>query len=364
MAQLSNLFFKYLAREFITKFAVFFFILIGIVYLFDTIELIRRASGDNIPITTLLALALYKMPDVGQQIMPFITLFAALATFRSLSERQELVCIRSAGLSAWQFLIPIITVTFSISLIYITALHPLSAASMQKYESLQNVYFGDGIETISIIEDGLWIRQEDSTASFILKASELNAQDWTMKDVSVFFFDDNNTHIQRIDAKKAQLKPNEWLFENVYVHKTGQAPTILPSLALTTELTAQTITESFSNPQTISFWRLPYFIQSVQKTGLETIEIEAYYQSLLSQPLMLISMVFMAAAIALRTQRTSGLLPIIIGGIGFGFVAFFLSGFLRALSLGHEIPIILGIWAAPFLIMLTGMTFLAQLEDG
>lgn len=364
MTQLSNLFFRYLAQEFAMKFLMFFCILMGIVYLFDMIELIRRASGDDIPLSALFILAFYKLPDVGQQILPFIVLFAALSTFRSLTERQELVCIRAAGLSAWQFLLPIITVTFSLSLLYITLLHPLSAAAMGRYEALQNLYFGDGVETITKIEDGLWIRQEDHTGNFILKADDLNAQTWTMQNVSVFFFDDNNTHIQRIDADKATLKPNEWLFNDVSVHRMGQPPSQLSSLALSTTLTAQTIAESFSNPQTISFWRLPYFIRAVQKTGLATTEMRAYYQTLLAQPLMLVSMIFMAAAIALRTGRTAGLTPIIVGGIGFGFMAFFLSGFLRALALGDEIPIIMGVWATPILILLTGATFLAQLEDG
>ena len=364
MAQLSNLFFKYLAREFLAKFAIFFMILIGIVYLFETIELIRRASGDDIPLTALLILALYKLPDVGQQILPFVTLFAALSTFRTLSERQELVCIRSAGLSAWQFLVPIITATAVLSLTFITILHPLSAAAMSRYESLQNYYFGDGVETITVVEDGLWIRQEDNTGNFILKADSLDAQNWTLKGVTVFFYDASNIHVQRIDAKTAKLIPGEWVFSDVSVHQTNKPPRMMPLLNLNTVMTAQTITESFSNPQTISFWRLPYFIQSVQKTGIETTEIEAYYQSLLSQPLMLVSMIFVAAAIALRTQRTSGLMPIVTGGILFGFLAFFLSGFLRALSLGHEIPIILGVWATPVLIMLTGITVLAQIEDG
>lgn len=364
MAQLGNIFFKYLAREFLGKFAMFLVILIGIVYVFDTIELVRRASGETIPMSAVFVLALYKSPDVGQQILPFITLFAALATFRSLSERQELVCIRSAGLSAWQFIIPIVSTTLALSLIYLMVVHPLSAAAMAKYKSLQNLYFGDGIETVSVIDDGLWIKQEDKTGNFILKAGELDAQTWTMADVTVFFFDTDNNHIQRIDAKTAELKPDMWAFDTVSIHRIGQPPSVVPTLSLPTTLTSQTITESFSNPQTISFWRLPYFIKSVRKTGLETTEIQAYYQSLLAQPLMLVSMVFMAAAIALRTTRTSGLMPIITAGISFGFIAFFLSGFLRALSMGHEIPIVMGSWAAPLLILLTGVTFLSQLEDG
>jgi len=76
MTKLSSLLFRYLIKEFLSKFLVFFFILLGIVYLFDTIELIRRASGnDGIFITDILALAFYKLPSIGHQLIPFITLW-------------------------------------------------------------------------------------------------------------------------------------------------------------------------------------------------------------------------------------------------------------------------------------------------
>jgi len=365
MAKLSNLFFTYLAREFLMKFLIFFVIFLGIVFLFDMVELMRRAnSDDQIPLSVLLQLGLYKLPEVGQQILPFIVLFSGIATFRSLSDRQELVCIRSAGLSVWQFIIPIIATTLFASLAYIMILNPLSALAISKYETMQNRYFGNGIETITQIDDGLWLRQEDKTGNFIMKAAHLNAQKWIMSDVSVFFFDDTNTHIQRIDAKTAQLKPSEWLFKNVSVHRIGQAPSSLPSLALTTTLTAETITESFSDPQTISFWRLPYFISSLESTGLDTTEMQAYYHGLLSQPLLLIAMIFVSAAITLKTQRGATLLPVITAGLGFGFIIFFMIGFLKTLGLGQEIPIILSIWSAPLIVILCAITWLAQREDG
>jgi lipopolysaccharide export system permease protein len=336
----------------------------GIVYLFDMIELTRRASDDDVGLGQLLLMALYKAPEVGQQILPFITLFAALATFRSLTERRELVCIRAAGLSAWQFLLPILTTTFFMSLIYITILHPLSAASMERYQVLENLYFGDGTKTISVFEDGLWIRQEDDTGNFILKARDLDVENWVFDDISVFFFDGDNNHIQRVDADEATLKPGEWNFNNVSVHQSNAAPRSMGSLRLGTTMTSRTIIESFSDPETISFWRLPYFIKSIQQTGFDTREIRAYYQGLLVQPLMLVAMILMAAAIGLKTSRTGKLLPIVVLGIGFGFLAFFMSGFLRALALGDEIPLIMGVWAPPIIILLSGATFLAQLEDG
>jgi lipopolysaccharide export system permease protein len=365
MAKISNILFGYIIREFLSKLALFFIILLGVVYLFDTVELIKRASGnDGITMTTILSLALLKLPDIGQQILPFIILFASIATFRSLSDRQELVCLRGAGLSAWQFMMPIMSIVFIISLIYITVLHPLSAAATARYQSLQNVYFGDGSETITVIDDGLWLRQEDNTGNFILNADQLDARDWSMSEVTVFFFDENNTHIQRIDAGKAYLTKNEWVFENVSVHRVGQVPSQLPRLLLTTTLTTDVITESFANPQSISFWRLPHFINVLEVAGLETTEMKLYYQSLLSQPIFLIAMVFLAAAISLRTERVATLLPIIVGGLGFGFIVFFLSGFLRALGMGHEIPIILAVWSSPLLIIFGATSMLSRLEDG
>ena len=55
-----------------------------------------------------------------------------------------------------------------------------------------------------------------------------------MKEVTVFFFDENRTHVQRIDATKAYLTEKEWVFEDVSIHRVGQTPSQLPRLLLTT----------------------------------------------------------------------------------------------------------------------------------
>lgn len=341
------------------------FVLLGVVYLFDTIELIRRAGGkDMIGLGDILVLALYKLPDVGQQILPFIILFASMATLWSLSQRKELECLRAAGLSVWQFLLPMVVTTFAIGLLYLSILHPLTAASMNRFEKLQSLYFGSGSKIVSLIDRGLWLRQEDETGNFILKAARIDARYWTMDDVTVLFFDKNNNHTQRIDAARANLRPNEWVFETVYKQQPGQEPVILPELRLETSLTTSSIAESFSDPQTISFWKLPHFIKSLEHTGLDTTPMKIYYQSLLMQPLLLVAMVFLAAATSLRTSRFTKLLPIVASGLGIGFIVFFFSGFLRALGAGHEIPIPMAIWIPPFVIIFCALATLMTLEDG
>lgn len=362
---IGNILMRYLMREFLAKFALFSLILLGVVYLFDTIELIRRSSGnDAIGLPSILLLSLYKLPDVGQQILPFITLFTAIATLWSLSQRKELESIRAAGLSVWQFTLPMVTITFLIGLFYLTILHPLAAAAMTRYANLENIYFGDGHSTITVIDDGIWLRQEDETGNFILKADSLNASTWAMDDVTVFFFDNSKKHTQRIDAQKALLQSNEWIFQNARLYKAGEKSVILPELKLSTTLTTESITESFSDPQTISFWRLPHFIKSLANTGLDTTAMKIYYQSLLVTPLLLLSMVFLAAATSLKTSRYTKLLPVVATGLGLGFIVFFFSGFLRALGAGHEIPIPMAIWSPSLIIIFCATATLIALEDG
>ena len=192
----------------------------------------------------------------------------------------------------------------------------------------------------------------------------MNAKTWELSNVSVYFFDANNIHTQRLDAQKAYLKPNEWVFTKVSIQQIADAPRMLEELRLSTTLTTDTISESFSNPQTISFWKLPGFIKSLEKTGLDTTSMKIYYQNLLVQPLFLISMVLLAAATSLRTSRFTKLLPVVMLGLGMGFTVFFFAGFLRALGAGHEIPIFMAIWIPPTIIILCATATLIALEDG
>lgn len=362
---IGNVLLRYIFREFLMKFAVFLFILLGVVYLFDTIELIRRSSGNHvIGLGGILLLALYKLPDVGQQILPFIILFATIATLWSLSQRKELEAIRASGLSVWQFTLPIITATFIIGLVYVALIHPLAAAALNRYDNLESVYFGSGQSTITVIDGGLWIRQEDETGNFILKAASLNATNWTMERVTVFFFDGQNTHTQRIDADHAGLIGGEWIFRKARLFKSGEKTTLLPELRLTTSLTAESIAESFSNPNTISFWRLPHFIRSLANTGLDTTSLMIYYQSLLVLPLLLLAMVYLAAATSLKTARHTKLLPVVTTALGVGFAVYFFTSFLRALGAGHDIPILMAVWTPPLIVIFCALATLLGLEDG
>lgn len=355
----------YLMRKYILNFLLLLFGLLGIVYLFDVVELLRRAGKLDVPAILVLQMGLLKLPEVGQQIFPFVILFSAMFTFWQLSKRHELVVMRSAGLSVWQFMMPIAFVAIVIGFLHMSAINPFGSLLMKKFEGMEAQYLKKQSSVISLSNQGLWLRQENEDGSMaVLHAGNIQMPEWALKNVIVFFFDNKFGFERRIDAPTALLNAGEWRFNDAVINKPQSIPEKSDFILMATDLTIDEIEESFSDPQTISFWELPGFIRVMQQTGFDARPLQVHFQKLLSMPLLFLAMVFLAGAVSLRPPRKSGTLLLILIGISLGFVVFFMSNFLQALGASSQIPIFVAAWFPSIITFLLGIGAIMTLEDG
>ena len=368
---------RYLARTYILNMIILLFALLGVIYLFDTVELIRRATkSEAVPLGLILQMGLLKLPEVGQLLFPFAVLFSAMFTFWQLNRRSELIVLRSSGFSVWQFLAPVIFVAFVIGALQITVINPVGSLFVSKYEQLENRYLDNESDSqIAIFKEGLWLRQssdgqvleddDDVEKGYvILHARKVKALSWTLKDVTVFYFGENDSFLMRLDAPEAKLEPGRWLFESAHLHRQNGTVIERERLALPTTLTAQDIEESFSSPESISFWALSGHIQTLEQTGFDASRLRVHYHSLLSQPLFFVAMVLLAATVSMRPPRIGGALGLFAAGVFIGFVVFFMSSYLQALGSSQQIPPSLAAWAPATICLLLGLTAIITLEDG
>ena len=133
---------RYISKNFFLSFLATLFVLMALILLFDTIELLRRsASKDYMTFGDVLNLGLLKLPQMVPLILPFAILIASLVTFYRLSRSNELVIARSAGLSVWNFLMPVFLVVFLIGLINVTLFNPFATIMQQKFETVEGIKF-------------------------------------------------------------------------------------------------------------------------------------------------------------------------------------------------------------------------------
>lgn len=367
---------RYLARTYFWNTLVLLCALLGVVYLFDTVELIRRASKtETVSLGLVLQMGLFKLPDVGQLLFPFAVLFSAMFTFWQLNRRSELIVLRSAGFSVWQFLAPVIGVALVIGVLQVSVINPVGAVMVGKYEQMKGRYLEHRDSQIALSEEGLWLRQstdgqvlegqDDVDKGYVIvHARRVQPPDWLLQNVTVFYFGQNDTFLLRLDAPRAHLEKGRWVFEDATLHRQGTTPIERARLSLPTTLSVQDIEDSFSSPQTISFWALPGHIKTLEQTGFDASRLKVYYHSLLSRPLFFAAMVLLAAMVSMRPPRTGGTLMLFASGVFIGFVVFFLSSYLQALGSSQQIPALLAAWAPAMVCFLLGLSAIMNLEDG
>lgn len=365
----------YIGRLYFLNLLGMLFLLLGIIYLFDTVELIRRASKYDVDLTTILQMGLLKLPEVGQILFPFAVLFSAMFTFWQLNRRSELVVMRSAGFSVWQFLAPALLIACAVGLFQMMVVNPVGALLLGKYEHLEQEHLGRESEQIALFREGLWLRQtvdgselEDleqlEEGYVILHAQKILQPQWDLQDVSVFVFGPEDLSLMRIYADTARLEPGRWAFQNARIERKGRDLVQETALYLPTRLERSDIEESFSSPETMSFWQLPEHINTLEATGFDASRLYVHYHSLLAQPLFFVAMVLLAATVSLRPPRQRGAFILLASGIFVGFCVFFLSSYLQALGGTKELPPVLAAWSPALICSLLGLSVLMNLEDG
>ncbi|HMB76050.1 MAG TPA: LPS export ABC transporter permease LptG [Kiloniellaceae bacterium] len=354
----------YIARQFFTWLLTFFFALIAIIYLITFVEMLDRVSGKDVSLSLTLLLSFLKLPHLSQEVMPFTVLFASMANFWRMNRAHELVITRSAGVSVWQSLFPILLVGIVVGLFTMTVLNPIAASLLGRYEQLELQYIKSDSSRLSLSRSGLWLRQVDGDGQAVINAERLSADRTTLERVIIFRFSPDGTFRSRIDAAHATLADGAWALQDAWLSKPEETSLHFDRLSFATELTYDQIHESFSPPETISFWALPAFIRIMEGAGFSGLQHKLQLHRLYSMPVLFVAMILIAASFSLRPQRRGRVAVSILAGIVTGFLLYFVSNLVFALGLSGKVPVILAAWTPAGVSLMFGISLLLHFEDG
>jgi len=367
MIRLAPTLSRYIARHFLLHFLVLMLVFLGLIYLIDSIELLRRSSNkEGVSALITLQMALLKLPHLGQETFPFAVLFASMSAFSRLTRSHELVVARAAGVSAWRFMTPAILVAFLLGLFQIMVVNPLGSATLSAYEQMESRYFDGRSSLLSLSANGLWLRQSNLDGQSVLHSRYVLQQgdNVDLNDISIFVYEKRDIFSHRIEADRATLEDGFWHLFDVQVHIAEQPTQFHEELWFDTDLTLNKIQDSFAPPETMSFWSLPGFIQTMEKAGFSGKRHKLHWHSLLSTPFLLAAMILIAATFTLRHTRKGGTTFVVAAGMLTGFILYFFSDIAMALALSGSIPVLLAAWAPASICLLVGSAMILHLEDG
>ncbi|MBM3488221.1 MAG: LPS export ABC transporter permease LptG [Alphaproteobacteria bacterium] len=363
--RLSPIFARYMGRQYLQWFLGVILVMATMIVLFDLMELIRRtASKPDATFDIVVTMSLLRLPDLLQRTFPFAILFAAILAFWRFNRNHELVVARAAGVSAWQFMLPVLGLAFAIGVLALAVFNPFAAAMLQRFEFLESRYISGKSSFADLSETGLWLRQSTDTGHYIIHAPEIAQNAIELRRVIVFVFEGQDRFAMRIDAGAARLERGSWLLADARLARPGGQPQRVAEHRIPTDLTPENFSDSFAPPQTLSFWSLPGFIDVLEKAGFPALRHKVYWNMRLVDPILFCGMILLAATMSLRPTRRGGTSMLVVGGILIGFAIFVVSDVVFALGASARVPVELAAWAPATIACLLGAAAVFHLEDG
>ena len=365
MSMMTNTLGRYFASRFVIAALGVFASIFLLLVLVDYIEMVRKTSGlVSASAITVAETSLFRVPQLLEKMMPFCILIGAMTCYLALSRRLELVVARAAGVSAWQFIAPALASAIALGILATVAYNPMSANLRELSKRMEAELFGSapggGIQDAS----GFWINQVNSDGQVIINAARSEQQGVRLTGLTLFRFDNDFRFKERIEAREATLEEGRWVFKFVRRYSLDGPPVDQDRFALATSLTPAQVRNSFSTPETVSFWQLPSYIRSSESSGFATAGYRLQYHKLIAQPFLLAAMVMLAASVSLRFFRFGGVQKMVLSGVGAGFLLYVLSKVTEDLSKAELMNPIAAAWLPVFVGGLTGFLALLYQEDG
>lgn len=313
--------------------------------------------------SAVLVVSAMRVPMVMLQVVPFIALISAMAMLVTLNRKYELVVVRSAGLSAWQFLRPAAYGALLFGLFTIGIVNPIAAVGLSKAEALEAGYRSGKSNEIAAA-GAPWIKQTTEEGEAIIGAHAVLAQGTELVDASIFRFNDDGTLVERIDAARAFLRDGFWELRSVERRRDGEPIEKLGSLEIATNLRPEFVEERLARPEAISLFELPKKIDVARSFGLKANAYAMQFHSLVALPPLLVAMTLIAATVSMRFARMGQSMTMILGGVVAGFLLYVVSVLVKAFGTAGFVPAPIAAWLPVVVATFFGVTYLLYKEDG
>jgi len=355
----------YLVRRFSRWILTVFLIGMALILVVDFFELVRRAGDrDTFTIGRAVLMSVMRTPSLAERLLPFATLFGAIAAFIEFARRSELVVIRSVGVSVWQFLLPPVALALALGIVATTVYNPVAAWLRQQADELGVVLLGREQVVLLQTSQEVWLRQKGVDGESVLHGRQTRDRGRVLVGVTVFTFDPDGRFRERIEAREATLGEGNWELDQATVYAAAAEPEQHERFLVATELHPDEVLETAGQPDTVSFWALPGLIDRAGREGLSLYPYRQQFQALLAQPLFLAAMVLIAATVSMRSARFGGTGRLVASGVAAGFVLYVATEVMRDLGGVGIVPPTISAWSPGVVAALLGATVLLNLEDG
>lgn len=352
----------YVSKLFLLRLGICLLGFAALVQLLDLVEVTRELQNrDGGGVGVLLFYMSLRLPSILLQMLPISMLMATLLTLLHLANTNEIVALKSVGVSFYRLLACLLPVGMLAAGSYYLLGDRIAPQLDRKLQ-----YWW--LETTPLADqdnpDRAWLRDGDN----VLAVDRIEPKGDELFGILLYVRDPQGITRERIDAERAIYKDREWRLQGVQRHamqtRDGQLPASewFDEMVWDTSLRPPNFAEIALPPRLFTFRQLDRILQGKWAGVRAGYFYETRWHKKIAAPASLLLMILIAAPVAqtIRRQGAGGMALVL--GIGVGFAYFIADGLVLTLGEGGILPGMLAAWLPTLIFASIGGTILLYRE--
>jgi lipopolysaccharide export system permease protein len=363
---------KYVSRLFFKYFGLVLGVVIVIYLSIDFFGRIDKFLAAEIAPPLIAAFFLYKVPLIVSQITPVAVLLGVLAAFGLMAKNNEIIALKSGGVSLHYLLIPVVVIGMGISVFLFVFSEALVPVSVVKANRIDGMRHGDRVKTSR--GKNVWIRGDRS----ITHIAYYNPSDQMVSGINIAYFTPNFVLTRRITAETGKYSAGGdntgnddsggWVFYNCLVQENLDSKAqdhqvmFYDEKICALDLAPVDLLRVAKESEEMPFVELYRYVRKVESQGYDATKYRVDFYAKTAFPFVCLIISLFGAGLALRGTTRDGMAISFAYGILTAFVYWSFYSFCLSLGYGNVLPPLLAAWIANIIFFIAAGLAVYNLE--
>ena len=352
---------NYLIKLYIKNFFIVTSIFASLVFVLNVLEEVSFFNNLNLGLYYPLLFTFLNVPSIIFEIFPFIFLITTQLFFISLFNKNELILLKNYGVTNFDIIKIITSLTFVLGIIIIIFFHTFSSSLKHNYLNFKNNFTDDNKYLAIINEEGLWIKDEIEDTINIINAEIIEKN--ILKNISINQLDSNFTLFNTIIADTADIKDKKWIINNAKEYDDTGKITKKETIFFQSNFDYLKVNNLFSNLSSLNLLQLKNQYNDFKSLGYSTLDVESELHKILSLPVYLIIMILIGSILMMNIKHNKSKIFNIILGIIFSVFIYYLNYVFNIMGTNERIPVFLSVWFPIFILSLFSTIGLIKINE-
>ena len=355
---------RYITVQFLRRFLFILLGFVALVLLFDVLsnadDIVTKFGSGGWP---LLRYMMYRLPGTMALAMPFAVLIGALLTLLGLAQNNEIMALKSTGMSFYRMMLGFLPVGLAIAAAHFLITDQVTPRALRQlalYEEATRQVRPGGVQ--QALSNAVWIRDRD----MLIRADRVVRDGSLLWDVEIVKRDAKGIMSERRFAKRAQYAGKKWTLSEIKVLNTkGDSREIetIDSQVWETTLRPSDFANQAIPPNQFSAGDLRQLTASAGIGSRPVYVYATWLQKRFALPVVCLLMILLAAPVSAVTLRSGGTGLRMAIGVGLGFLYFVADGLSTAMGETGTLAPVLAAWAPAVIFASIGGSVLLRTES-